>query len=122
MLHVTTDTAHALAILEPEGALTDHDFQHAAQLIDPVIEKHGKLNGIIIRTRSFPGWDSFAALMSHLRFVREHHKHVGRIALVTDSALGSFGESVASHFVSAEIKHYAYDDFQAAKNWVLFGE
>ena len=122
MLKVKIDADHALVILEPDGALTDNDFRLAAQLIDPVIEKNGSLKGLIIQTRSFPGWASFAALVSHLRFVREHHKSVKRIAFVTDSPVGSFAEAIGNHFVSAEIRHFAYDEFSHARNWVLYGE
>lgn len=122
MLNVKVDADNGIAILEPEGALTDNDFRLAAQLIDPVIEKAGALKGLIIRTRSFPGWDSFAALVSHLRFVREHHKSVKRIAFVTDSPVGSFAQSIGNHFISAEIRNFTFDEFEAARRWILFGE
>lgn len=45
---------------------------------------------------------SFAALSSHLKFVKDHHKKIARIVLVTDSVLGNFAELIASHFVQAE--------------------
>lgn len=122
MLKVKIDADHALVILEPDGALTDNDFRLAAQLIDPVIEKKGSLEGLIIHTRSFPGWNSFAALVSHLRFVREHHKSIQRIAFVTDSPVGSFANAIGNHFISAQIRDFSYDELTHARNWVLFGE
>ena len=122
MLKVKIDADHALVILEPDGALTDNDFRLAAQLIDPVIEKNGSLKGLIIHTRSFPGWASFAALVSHLRFVREHHKSIQRIAFVTDSPVGSFANAIGNHFISAQIRDFSYDELTHARNWVLFGE
>ncbi|WP_417445657.1 STAS/SEC14 domain-containing protein [Kangiella sp.] len=122
MLKVKIDADHALVILEPDGALTDNDFRLAAQLIDPVIEKNGSLKGLIVHTRSFPGWASFAALVSHLRFVREHHKSVKRIAFVTDSPVGSFAQSIGNHFINAQLRHFTFDEFEAARRWILFGE
>lgn len=122
MLNVKVDANYGLAILEPDGALTDNDFRLAAQLIDPVIEKNGSLKGLIIHSRSFPGWASFAALVSHLRFVREHHKSVQRLAFVTDSPVGSFAEAVGNHFISAQIRNFTFDEFEAARRWILFGE
>lgn len=62
---------------------------------------------------------SFAALASHLKFVKEHHKKIARIALVTDSMLGNLAEPIASHFVQAEIKVFPYQQFDMANNWVL---
>ncbi|NOR72595.1 MAG: STAS/SEC14 domain-containing protein, partial [Mariprofundaceae bacterium] len=70
MLNVTVNREDGIAILEPDGALTQKDFESAAAIIDPFIESKEKLNGVIIHTREFPGWDSFTALLSHLKFVR----------------------------------------------------
>lgn len=118
MLTVNIDEDTGIAIFEPDGALTENDFMAAKNLIDPYIEKQDHLNGLIIYTRSFPGWDSFAALSGHLEFVKEHHKKIAHIALVTDSMLGNFGESIASHFINAEIKSFAYADLEKAKSWI----
>lgn len=118
MLSVKIDEENCIAILEPDGALSENDFRAAAKEIDPFIERTGKLNGIIIHTKSFPGWDSFAALVSHFEFVKDHHKKISRVALCTDSVIGVFAETIASHFISAEIKLFSYDEFENAKNWV----
>ncbi|HSA65330.1 MAG TPA: STAS/SEC14 domain-containing protein, partial [Nitrospira sp.] len=90
----------------------------AVAIIDPYLEKAGRLDGLIIHTKSFPGWDSFAALCSHLRFVKNLHQKVSRLAVVTDSPLGTFAETVGSHFVSAEIKVFPFREMEAAKTWI----
>lgn len=118
MLSVEIDEVNDIAILEPDGPLSKDDFVQAARIIDPYIEDNGQLKGLIIHTESFPGWESFTALSSHLKFVKEHHAKISRVALSTDSALGNFAESIASHFVNAEIKLFSYQDFVQAKNWV----
>ncbi len=118
MLSVTIDEDKGIAILEPDGPLSKHDFESAAKIIDPYIEKTGQLHGLIIHTKSFPGWDSFAALFSHLRFVKEHHRKISRVAISTDSMVGHFAETVASHFVNAEIKLFSFQELEQAKNWV----
>jgi hypothetical protein len=33
--------------------------------------------------------------------------------------LGDFAEIIVSHFVSAEIKHFAFDELGKAQSWVL---
>ncbi len=118
MLTVKIDEANGLALLEPDGPLSRQDFESAATVIDPYIKKTGHLNGLVIYTKSFPGWESFAALFSHLRFVKEHHKKVSRVALATDSKVRNFAEKVASHFVNAEIKVFPYQDVAQAREWV----
>lgn len=118
MLTINLNEVDGIAILDPDGELTASDFKSAARIIDPYIEKSGRLNGIIIHVRSFPGWDSFSALMTHLTFVKDHHKKVGHVAFVTDSPIGGFAEHVASHFVSAQIKRFSFNEMEAAKKWI----
>ncbi len=118
MLNVSLDEEKGSVTLEPDGALTKQDFESAAQRIDPYIERAGGLRGLLIHTRSFPGWDSFGALVTHLKFVKEHQRKIARVALVTDSAIGDVAERLVSHFVSAEIKHFPFDDLAAARDWV----
>ena len=122
MLNVNLREAKGIAILEPDGELSENDFKNAAEIIDPYIEKVGKLNGLIIHVRSFPGWDTFASFITHMKFVKEHHKKISRIAFVTDSSIGSIAENIASHFVNAEIKSFAFSELEASKKWIQFGD
>lgn len=122
MLTVNLNALVGIAVLQPDGELSAEDFQSARKIIDPFIESVGKLKGIIIYVQSFPGWDSFSALLSHFEFIKQHHKQVARIALVTDSPIGEFAENIASHFVSAEIKNFAFSEFDLAEQWILSAE
>jgi hypothetical protein len=117
MLSVQIDADKGVAVLEPQGALSKDDFIRAAKAIDPQIAKSGRLNGIVVRIREFPGWDSFAALASHLKFVKGHHRKVGRVALVTDLALGKIAPRVGRHFVKAEIQAFKFSEFELARAW-----
>jgi hypothetical protein len=119
MLNVQLNEESGIALLEPEGALTQSDFESAAKVIDPFIEKVGELNGIIIHVESFPGWDSFAALMTHLEFIRDHHRKVAKIAFVTDSPIGDIAESMGGFFVKAQIKEFAFGELEQANSWIL---
>ena len=119
MLLVEVDEAQGIATLTPDGSLTEEDFESAAKIIDPYIEDTGKLNGIIIYTQTFPGWDSFAALCSHLEFVKDYHKHISCVAAVTDSKLGDFAEPIANHFVNSTIKLFPYSKLNEAKEWII---
>lgn len=122
MLHVELDRNESIAILEPEGALNEADFARIGELIDPYIEEHGKLNGLIIRAGHFPGWDSFSALVTHIRFVRNHHTRINKVALVTNSSIGHLLEALARHFVSAEVRHFPFGQYDVAHNWIVCAE
>lgn len=118
MIEFSLDPKSAILTVRPMSALDKNDFVELGQAVDPEIEKHGDLAGLILEAQHFPGWDSFGALVKHLRFVRDHHKHVKKIAVVTDSHLGDVAEHIASHFVAAEIKHFPADEGEQAKAWI----
>ncbi len=119
MLNVELDEVTAIATLIPEGALSKSDFAAAAEVIDSYIDSHEKLNGIMIYARHFPGWDSFASALKHFTFVKEHHKKIAKVALVSDMALGEMAEKIVNYFVYAEVKHFAFDDLREARSWIL---
>ena len=121
MLTVTLNKENGIVILTPKGRLSIDDFKSVAKTIDPYIEKSGKLNGIVIHVESFPSWDSFASLVTHIEFVKEHHKDVSHIAFSTDSSLIGFAEHLAKHFVSADIKSFAFDKLEDAEKWIIGG-
>ena len=122
MLYVTLDKEKQLAVLEPDGALSKEDFDNAVKLIDPFIEEEGKLNGIVIYTKSFPGWEDFAALSRHFTFIKNHHQKIRRLAFATDTAVMDFTKAIAAPFVDAQIKVFPYAQFEEAKAWVAEAE
>jgi hypothetical protein len=119
MIEHRLDTEHSILHVWPRAALEEADFAALARAVDPYIERTGGLAGLIIEVSAFPGWDSLGAMVSHFRFVRDHHRQIRRIAVVTDSAAGSIAERLASHFVAAEIRHFPAGDAAAAERWIL---
>jgi hypothetical protein len=107
-----------ILILEPQGPLQATDFSGLAAVVDPYIEQHGDFKGLLLVAPSFPGWKDFAALVSHLRFVRDHHRRIRRIAVVSDSTFLSVAPKIASHFVGAEIRSFDAADRAAALAWL----
>jgi hypothetical protein len=121
MIEHTLDTSSAILHIKPKSSLEKGDFEQLAKTVDPFIAGSGDLAGIIVEAPTFPGWASFGALAAHLRFVKDHHKHIRKIALVTDSSLGNVAEHLVAHFVSAEIKHFPASEAAAARQWILSG-
>jgi len=110
-----------ILILRPEAALRAEDFTALAGAVDPYLEQHGTLRGLMIEAPAFPGWEDFAALLSHLRFVRDHHRRIRRIAVVSDSTLLAVAPKIANHFVSAEVRTFGAADRAAALAWIEAG-
>ena len=118
MINIELDETDGIAIVRPEGALSESDFDTIANTIDPYLDRQGVLAGLIISTESFPGWESFASFVKHIKFVKGHHKKLSHVALVTDSEMGNMAEKIAGHFVSAQIKHFPYEQINEAKEWI----
>jgi hypothetical protein len=107
-----------IAVVEPSGPLSEEDFSKLTDIADAYIESHGMLNGLLIHTREFPGWENFSGMIHHLRFIKDHHRKIKRVALVSDSKITSFGPTLAAHFVSAEIRSFPYDAYNEALQWL----
>jgi len=118
MIEYSLDTANSILILRPKSALEEADFAQITAAVDPHIEKTGGLAGLVIEVKAFPGWDSLGAMAAHFRFVRDHHRRIRKIAVVTDSAMGNVAENLASHFVAAEIRHFPAGQFATAQQWI----
>lgn len=56
-------------VVEPVGPLRSEDFDALALAVDPWIEAHGGLRGLVVHAREFPGWESPGSFYRHLRFV-----------------------------------------------------
>jgi len=104
-------------VLEPKGHLEAADFERLAAEVDPYLERSGPLKGLMVIAEHFPGWDDFSAFSSHLRFVRDHHKQVGRVALVTNDRLVSALPRFASRFMAAKVHVFAMNQREAALDW-----
>ncbi len=107
-----------ILIVTPKGALEAQDFERLAREVDPYLTEAGKLRGLMIYAESFPGWTDFAALVSHIRFTKDHQHRIARIAAVTDSGFLSILPKIANHFVKADVRHFPYDQKQAALEWL----
>jgi tRNA U38,U39,U40 pseudouridine synthase TruA len=118
MLNYELNRVEGILILKPIGPLESTDFEKLVQEVDPYINEKGKLNGLMIYVKSFPGWDNFAAFLSHIKFVKNHHHKVKKIAAVTDSNFLSIMPQVANHFLRAEVRHFDYDHIDAALDWL----
>ncbi len=116
MIKITPHQNYCL--IEPQGPLTSEDFEAIARQVDPIIESGGRLDGLIIKTRSFPGWEGIGDVIDHFRFVRNHHHAINKVALVTDAKLAQVLPALVKHFVAAEVRQFDYDDCNEAIGWI----
>jgi hypothetical protein len=107
-----------ILILEPSAPLEAADFAALAKEIDPYIAKHGKLPGLMIHAKAFPGWLNLEAFLAHMRFIEGHLQNVNKLAIVSDNHILTEVPRIVGHLVRAEVKHFPESDYDAALQWL----
>lgn len=110
-----------ILVIAPEGPLEANDFKRVAALVDPWIAENCALKGLMVRAPFIPDWENFGGLLEHMRFVREHHRHIERVAAVTDSAFLKIAPLIARHFADPEIRVFGSDEDAGAMTWLETG-
>ncbi|GAB7028693.1 STAS/SEC14 domain-containing protein [Streptomyces sp. NPDC021749] len=104
-------------VVEVERPLRAADFDALALTADGWLRTHDELAGVVIHAREFPGWENIGSMIRHVRFVRDHHRKVRKIALAADSKIAALVPQLAKHFVRAEVRRFGYDELDAAVTW-----
>ena len=106
-------------VIRPEQmiGLSETDFKYLTDLVDGYLKNHKILHGIVIVAKKFPGWEDLVAFISHFRFIRDHHRVIQKIALVSDSPLLSAAPYLVDHFVNAKIRNFSFSEIEQARTW-----
>jgi len=118
MLETQLLPEQGILVVTPIDKLESADFERLRGLANPYIEEHGGLNGLMIEAQSFPGWEDFAGMLSHFRFIREFESQIKRVALVSDSTVLTILPNIAAHFVAAEVRHFDFQQRERALQWL----
>lgn len=110
--------SEGILVLEPDAPLEAADFEGLAQEIDPFISEPGKLSGLMIHAKTFPGWVNLEAFLAHMRFIESHHRKIKRLAVVSDSRLLTEVPKIAAHLVHVEVKHFPESAYEDAWRWL----
>jgi hypothetical protein len=60
-------------------------------------------------------------LTAYLHFVRDQHRLIRRVAVVSDSGLLSRVPQLAGHFVAAEVRHFPRSAQAEVLDWLRAG-
>jgi SpoIIAA-like len=118
MLDYSMMIAEGILVLKPTAPLSKEDFAGVSAAVDTYLSTHPALHGVMIQAKEFPGWEDFGGFTAHMKFVRDHHQKVERIAVVTDSPMGGLAESLGNHFTSADVRHFRYSEEETAMEWL----
>ena len=107
-----------ILVLNPEGPLEVEDFVTLTGVVDAYLKRQGKLRGILIHAKEFPGWKDFGAFLAHLKFVRGHHLRIKKVAVVADGAFAEIMPNIVGHFTHAEVQHFDAARMDDALIWL----
>jgi len=115
MIKTENISGNALKIIAPRKLYAE-DFQQMAPEVDSFIRQHGKIR-LLIDVSSFHGWNNVAALLKHIRFIKERHKKVERIAVVGARSWQHWVIGVVRMIVHPEVRAYAQQS--EALRWIV---
>lgn len=111
-----------VVVVEPQGRLSAGDFDTLEAAVDDWIDTGGgAVNGLVIHAREFPGWEDLGSAWRHIRFLRDHHRQIPRVAFASDSKLAALAPTLAQHFAKAEIERFDWDALDDAIRWASGG-
>lgn len=104
--------------LRPSGPISAEDIQQVREKVDAFLAQGNELHGVLIDADGFPGWKDFAGVCSHLRFIRDHHRQISRVAAVGDCHFLAALPKLARHFLHAEFRRFDAGQRETALAWL----
>ncbi len=116
-IHTRTYPGTRVVVVEADRALRTEDVDALAAAVDDELRSARELRGLVVHAPRLPGWANLPALWHHLGFVAGHEHRVRRLALAVDGLLPAAGAAVADAALHPSVRHFPYDDLDAAVGW-----
>lgn len=122
MIDIETRRAENVFIMTPKGSITANDIKTVASTIDDYINEHDAIPSLVFRVSELPHWKDFEAMAAHFRLVRDHHKVVPKVAIVSDNSFLAVMRVFVDQFTGARVRRFPVDAFDDAVNWAAMKE
>jgi hypothetical protein len=110
--------ARRVLLIELQDALHAEDFDALSRELNVAMESSDNpLHGIVVHARERPHWENLGALFRHVRFVREHHKKVRRVAIAGDGKLAALLPPMIGLLLHPEVRSFPFDAVDRAVEW-----
>ena len=119
MLNYKIMEKEAILIANPKEAISVEDFNNISKDVDLFLQNNACLEGLVVYSKEFSGWENFSALINHLKFVKEHHNFIKKVAIVTDDKVLTYLPNITNHFINAQVEHFEYKDKNKAIDWII---
>ena len=117
MIEFDIDARDDIVIARPSGSLSADDIAAFSDKLNAFINEHDRVPNLVLHARQLPHWKDFDALKHHLKLVRDHHRLIKKVAVVSDSTLIGLLRPVADLFTGAKIRRFPEAAFDDAVNW-----
>ncbi|MFO7762849.1 MAG: STAS/SEC14 domain-containing protein [Wenzhouxiangellaceae bacterium] len=118
-MEIAYRTEYGILEIRPTGTLSEHDFKSMAAELETIEKDERTLNGILIRTENFPGYESFSDMLAHAEFIAEFRDRIPKVAVCTDSTVAGLMQIIGKVFTEAEVRKFDYGNRDEAEKWLL---
>lgn len=116
MLAIKNIAGNILHVTVPEK-LAAKDFQQLSPCADALIREQGNIR-LLVDASGFQGWENTDALEKHISFVKSHHHHIERVALLAGQEWQRWMAQALSMFVHPEVRVFDKNAIKQAKEWI----
>lgn len=117
MLQIAIDTRENIAVVTPEGRISADHIKDVASKLDAYINETDRVPNLVLHAKSVPFWADFDALKQHMKLIKDHHKLIRKVAIVSDTKLLWLARSIVDHFVAANVRRFNEDSIDDAIAW-----
>jgi hypothetical protein len=112
------DNGHIIRAV-PHGKITETDIaDRIGPQVDELLRRKGRLNGVLVDARDFEGWADFAAFAAHVKFIRDHHEMVDRIAIVNSGENRDFLTRLFDMVPDISFRFFSEKEENKARRWL----
>ena len=111
---ITLQHEGSLSVIGVFGTLEIEDFKRLENEVGEQLKRHGRID-LLVDLTGMLEWTLDTAL-EEIRFMREHPRDVGRIAIISTREAVIWSALLARLFVTAEVR--VFDDEDAARAWM----
>ncbi|MGQ0480267.1 MAG: STAS/SEC14 domain-containing protein [Pseudonocardia sp.] len=116
------DPASGVVVAEADSPLGAPDIEALESAVDTWLTQHAELRGLVLHAPAVPGWRNVTGLARHLKFVRDHHRHIRRVAVAIDGPVAELAPKLAGRLLHPQVRHFRYDELDRAHSWAAGGD
>jgi SpoIIAA-like len=117
MITIEKHERHNIFVLTPPKSITSDDIAELNRQMNDYVNAHDKVPNLVLRADQVPAWKNFEALADHIKFVKNHHRLVKKVAIVSDDRLIWLVRPVVDAFTGAKVRRFSADAFDKAYAW-----